>query len=639
MLKIAQIIPIARGVFKERLSYFTAQTVEPGMIVAANVRGKEINALVESVEDAEHLKTELKKSDFSLKKLGKIKNRTFFLPIFLAAVKDTAEYFACSSGQILKDLTPRAVIYEANNFKSRENALPLHPEENLAFEGQAVQEPDSERYAYYKSLIRESFARRQSVFWLLPTVADVEMTYEFIKRGIEQYVIAFHGQLPKKNLLANWKKALITSHPILIIGTPQFLSLPRTDFEILIVDKENSMSYKKKERPFTDFRRFAEFYATTKKIRLIFGDTILRSETIYRVGRGEIAPASPLKYRLYTEVKQKLADINKPTENAEPALSLGADLTWLIDNALSQNEKTLVFSGRRGLAPVTICSDCGKLVSCDVCGRPLVIHNKRLSRKENRIFICHRCGQMVEISDTCEECGSWRLAVLGYGTEKIEEEINERWPQAAIFRIDSDSCKSTRAIQEAVDKFYLAPRGILIGTELALPRLKTRVDNIAVAGIDPFFALPDYRINEKLFTLLARLRSLADKKFLIQTRNPNEKIFEYLWNGNLLEFFREELAERKELGYPPFKTMIKISLTGKPDAAKKEIENLAKRLADIGKQLSPLIFPTIAGRNGQSEYNILLRLSEKFWPDKKLFAILLSLPPSYIINVDPETIL
>ncbi|HNZ55112.1 MAG TPA: hypothetical protein PKN73_00085 [Candidatus Paceibacterota bacterium] len=631
-MKIVETIPIAKGVFKERLAYFSNQEIKPGMLVAAPLKNKTITALVASVKEAGDLKAQIKNSDFAMKKLGPIKNKGFFLPEFLASATWSAEYFACSLGQIIKELTPKIILDNSENIKV---TLPKEDAEDVVSEIQASQASEEERWSFYKSLIREAFAKKQSVFWCLPNVNEIKSAQNFIARGIEQYVIILHNKLSKKELLTAWKKAIENDHSVLIIATPMFLSLPRENIKTFIIDKENSSAYKSRVRPFLDFRRFAEDYARRRKVRLIFGDIVLRSETIYRLGQNEITAINPVKYRLYAEIKQVIAKLNKNSEDRVTVGSLSQELGWLIENNKERSENLFIFSGRRGLAPVVICRDCQTMVTCDVCQTPLVIHKKTPERQTGRMFICHRCNQAVEIDDACEVCGGSRLAVLGYGIEKIEEDIRTLLPEINIFRLDSDSVKNNKKAIEVVQKFMSSPGSVLLGTEMALPYLPNEIENVAIGGIDAFFALPDFRIAEKLFSLLFRLRAKATRRFLIQTGNPEEKVFDYVLGGNLLDFFREEIAERKKLGYPPFKVLLKVSLTGRPETAKREM----KKLADKLEKYKPLVYPTLTGAIKEYEQNLLLKLEPKDWPNPKLSEIIKNLPPSFVVEVDPEKIL
>ncbi|MCX6712327.1 MAG: hypothetical protein NT041_01395, partial [Candidatus Vogelbacteria bacterium] len=579
-------------------------------------------------KDVKDLKTQIKKTEFGWRKINRIKKDGYFSPEFIKAANLTAEYYAVFTGQVIKSLIPQTILDKLPDTKSPKWQ---DPREKVIAEILAVQEPDEERLSFYRSLIRESFAKKQSVFLCLPTLIDTERVTSLISKGIEQYVIPLHSNLTKNQLLSSWKKALVTTHPILIIATPLFLSLPRADITTLIIEKENSSSYKNFSRPHVDWRFFAEKLAEQKKIRLIFGDIALRSETVYRLGRSTITPATAIKYRVYSDIKQKLWPLIKKDKKDELNISNSLDerLLTQIENANDNNERFFLLAGQRGLTPVTICNDCGLVVACDICHSALAIHH-------GRIFLCHKCGQVIEIEDKCSNCGGYRLALLGLGTEKIEQEIKTALPEAKVFRLDRDSAKTTIKAKEIITKFYASPGSVLIGTEMALNYLGEKIENIAMVGLDHLFTKPDYRLGEKLFSELLRLRLLASKRLFIQTSNPDEKVFQYVISGNLLDFYRDEIAERRELGYPPFKVLIKISREGQKEEIKKDMSQLEKALAFW----QPISYPSL-GKNikGLPILNILLKLPTASWPDKKLLSILKSLPPTFIIRVDPESVL
>jgi primosomal protein N' (replication factor Y) len=638
-MKIVNVIPLSKGIWRESLSYFTSQEVSLGSLVSVPVKNKMIDGLVVAEKEVKDLKTQIKKTDFSWRKINRVKKDGYFPPEFIKAANLTAEYYAAFTGQVIKSLIPQIILDKLPDAKSPDWE---DPREKIMAEILAVQEPDEERLSFYKSLIRESFAKKQSVFLCLPTWPDIERVIPLISKGIEQYVITLHGNLAKNQLVGLWKKVLTTPHPILIIATPLFLSLPRADITTLIFEKENSSTYKNFSRPYVDWRFFAEKLAEQKKIRLIFGDIALRSETIYRLGREEIMPAGAIKYRVYSDIKQQLWPLVKKDKKDDYDIlnSLGERLLAQIENAGDSNEHFFILAGQRGLTPITICNDCGLVMACDICHSVLVIHQKTKSRSlvsaNENLFLCHKCGQIVEIEDKCPHCHGNRLALLGLGTEKIEEEIRAHSPKTNIFRLDSDSAKTSAKAKEIVARFYASPGSVLVGTEMALNYLSEKIENIGIVGLDGLFTKPDYRLGEKLFSELLRLRLLASKRLFIQTRNPHEKVFTYVLSGNLLDFYRDEIEERRELGYPPFKILIKVSREGKKDDIKKDMAQAEKSLAEW----NPISYPSL-GKNikGLPILNILIKLPTASWPNKKLLAILKSLPPSFIIRVDPESVL
>lgn len=639
-MKIVTVTPINKGIFKDHLTYFSVLDITIGSIVSIPVRNKTLDALVLDVQDASTKKSEIKSSDFSLKKIIKIKTSNLFLPEFLIACQKTADYFATNLGQTIKTVLPQVIIEnlvtnKANGF----NILADHPDEkksdNTVKQNRFIlQDDDEERLSYYKSWIRESFAKKQSVLICLPNTSEVIKFSKSFDLGILDYTVSLHSELPKKVLLQNWNKAVMLEHPLLIITTGSFLSLPRRDIKTIIIEKESQSSYKNISRPLIDFRHLAENLAQELDAKLILGDLILRAETIFKAERGEYTHLGSQKYRSICSATQSILDSRNNDTGDKNIYALGDNLREFITAAIENREKTVIYSGRKGIANSTICNDCGQVVHCKQCKSPLVLHKNPTQKKY--IYLCHKCGQYQEVSDKCPTCDSWRLSFLGIGMEKIIEELKTIFPNLPIFQLNADTIKPSKRA-ELVKKFYETKGpAILIGTDVILSQLTEKVPNVAIAAIDGVFSLPDFKISEKVLNTILHLRQFSSKHFVIQTRNPEEKVFRYATEGNLIDFYREEIEERMKFGYPPFKVLIKISREGKPDEVNKDIELLANKLADY----SPVIFPAfISEIKGKYRMHALIKIPSNSWIDVKLLTKLKELSPDFIVDVEPESIL
>ncbi len=631
-MKIVNVIPITRGVFRDELSYFTASPVKIGAIVTIPLRGRAVEGLVCEVREAPELKLLVKNSAYPLKKITRVKHDQFFTLPFMAAVRQMAEYSTASLGGTLKSLVSTAIL------GAKISSPKIDPAEvkTGSKERFVLQEPDEERHAYYKSLIRGEFAKRGSVFLCLPTVVDITRTFASLERGISEYTIALHHQLSARELAHAWQKALDISHPVLIIATPTFLSLPRNDLRAIIVDRENTQTYKSLERPFIDYRRFAEYLAGSLGATFVLGDTVLRTETAYRADQGDFEPLASLKHHASSTATQTLIEVKKVPKADFRVIS--EELLATISEAQKRNEKFFLFTHRRGLAPVTICQDCGYTVECDNCEAPIVLHpaGTNESGGEQTVFVCHRCGARRSAAEKCRHCGGWRLLELGIGIDRVARELMESFPELKLFKIDSDNTKGGAMAIATIKRFLATPGSVLVGTEMALYYLKERVENVAVVALDSLFALPDYRINEKIFCLLIRLRSLANKNFLIQTRNVKTDLFNNALKGNLLDFYRTEIAERKQYGYPPFQTFIKVALRGKRAEVRLAMKALADQLASYEPEVFPALNPTTAG---EYQMHLLLKRRPASWPEASLLEKLKSLPPNFVVDVDPDSLL
>jgi primosomal protein N' (replication factor Y) len=635
-MQVINVIPLQSGIFKETLSYFSSKNVPVGSIVTVEVRKKQISALVVSIEDATKMKTQIRKSSYTMKKLDSVKSKSFFLSAFTQAAQETAQYFATTTGEILQALTPKAVLTEHIKIKEKhdESAEANKNGFGVTSEAFTFQAEDKERLTTYKSLIREEFAKGSSVFFCLPTILNIKTTLTALERGIKEYTFILHSGLSKKDLLATWTKIINETHPVLIIATGTFLSIPRRDISTIILDKENSRSYKTLKRPHFDIRTFVEIFAKKAKMKLIFGDIFLRPETIWRTNQNEFIEFNPLKFRSLSTAEQSIVDMReyKKSGGQKTFSILSNELKKRIKDSKDANENLFILTGRRGLSPVTVCNDCGELVQCDKCKTPMVLHKRR----DGNIFLCHKCGHQEDAERRCSVCSGWRLAALGIGIEGVEEEIKKNFPDIKIFKIDSDCVKTYKKGMTIALNFFSSPGSILLGTEMALPYLYKDIDGAAVVGIDSLFTVPDFRMNEKIFNTLLSLRGKTLAHLLIQTRNPNEKIFKHLVSGNLLDFYRNEIKQRKEFGYPPFSTLIKITCQGRKPTVTKEMDKLSEILKDYKPSIYPAFTP---GARGAYTVNALLVLERSTWIDEKLLGILRSLPPSFIVRVDPGDLL
>jgi primosomal protein N' (replication factor Y) len=376
----------------------------------------------------------------------------------------------------------------------------------------------------------------------LPTAEEVKNLSSLLPKGIEDYTYAFYNSLTKKKMIDLWEKASSDEHPILVIATAPFFALCREDLGTIIIENESSRSYKLPIRPYLDVRVFAEYFAKECNIRIIFGDTLLRTETIYRVKQGEVAELSPLKFRSLSPALSTVIDMSnyKKTGNGKFE-TISPELENLIKQSQTKNQNLFIFAGRRGFAPQTVCGDCGTIVLCSRCKSPITLHLAKQDFSEHNFFFCHNCGEQRNAEERCAKCQSWKLLPLGIGIELISDEIKRKIPNIKIFRVDKDSTNTKIKAEKVVEEFYSSPGSILIGTEMVFSYLDKKIGNTAVASLDAMFSLPDFRIHEKILHILIKIRSLAEANFVVQTRIPNEKILDYAVKGNLMDFYREEI--------------------------------------------------------------------------------------------------
>jgi primosomal protein N' len=635
---ILEVIPISKGISKDTLSYFSSIDIPVGSIVKVPLRKRVIPALVIDKKSIEESKAEIKSSDYSLKKISGTNYTNLLSKQFVEAAEETANYYVGSTGAVLNTLIPNVLLENIDKITFKKNER-----ENITSstkpEKFVIQSNDEDRYAQYKSIIREEFAKNSSVFFCLPTIQDIKKTKESLHKGIEPYTFVLHSLMNKKDIIETINKILEEKHPLLIIATGGFLAIPRNDIKTIILDKENSRVYKTQTRPYIDIRKFVEIFSNKIKSRVIFGDLLLRTDTIWRQKKNEFVELVPLKFRSLTTSDQKIIDMrnqmesdNKKESEIKKFSILSEELKLLIKENIENNEHMFIFVGRRGLSPSTVCADCGNVVKCHSCGAHTVLHKS----PEGNFFLCHKCGERRSATEKCSHCDSWRLTTLGIGAELVEDEIKKLYPKGNILRLDADIAKSHKIAEKIADKFYDSPEGILVGTEMALLYLTEKIENTSVVSIDAFFSIPDFRINERVLNVLLKIKSITDKHMLIQTRDTSQKVFSYATRGNLVDFYREEIEDREKLHFPPFTNLIKISISGTKNKVMENVETLQKLLFPYEIDVFPAFIPQSKGTFG---INGIIKIPHGKWVDEELFKKLKSLPIDVMVNIDPDSLI
>lgn len=627
---LIRIIPIARGIAKEELSYFSREDIVPGTLVTVPVRRRDVPGLVVSSAPVRDVKTEVRTASFALRKLKTKNNGHIVSEAFVRAASYTADFHATSTGAVLYQTIPQTVLTAGIKAPHTEPA----PGTSSAHEVRVLQAQRTERYAEYKNSVRETFARGGSVLLVAPTVREAEILYHTVSRGIETYTHLITSALTKKNLIGAWKKAVSEKHTVLIIATPGSVSIPRHDIKTIIIEREQSSLYHLVGRPNLDVRVLLEAFAREKNIRLIRADLPISVESAYKLKRGRYVSHPKTPPRIQFESRTALVDMRtqKGVLEKNTFKLLSDELVDTTNDVLAHGGRVFLFAVRRGLSPTTICQDCGTTVACNVCGAMVSLHHSR----EHNMFLCHSCGASRDAHERCKNCSSWRLVALGVGIERVFEEAQKKFPEARILRIDRDSTHTKTQAQKTAELFFKTPSSILIGTEMALTYLEERIDCTAVVSLDTLLSLPVWNIYEKIFSLLMRLREQTDSLLLIQTRHAHTPILQDALSLNISHFFGEELRDRKQFSYPPFSILIKVTATGTKVQVQKLIEEAATVLAPFGFIRLPHVALLQKGVYGMHGF---LRIESDVWPEPTLLAALRALPPSTLVEINPERIL
>ncbi|MEI7463426.1 MAG: hypothetical protein WCK03_03465, partial [Candidatus Taylorbacteria bacterium] len=634
-MNIITVIPLTRSKVESELSYFTAASVPIGAIVSVPLRSKSIHAIVTDVTPAENQKSSIKKSSFIIKKLNRIKTTMFFPIEFIESSKQIANYYATTVGAVIRSLIASHILENAHMIAApmpRQDSIlmpsvPTNEINSLKQGIYAVQGDDIDRVGSWRSAIRQEFAKKKSMAIFTPTIEEAKNLFEKLEKGIEGYIFILHSALTEKKFIETWQKISDTDHPVIVIATSSFVLLPRDDIDIVIIERENGRDWISRKSPYIDGRYAIEYIARKRGQTVFLADSILRTETLYRLSQHEIFEGSPFKWRSITTARDISVDMRRPrssmlstANDQNPNKNIknifrifSIQLENLIEENLAQNTHMFIYNTRRGFSPSTVCNDCESVVICKQCSAPVVLY---LSKESGRnFFMCHKCGDRRSADETCACCGSWNLSPLGIGTDRIASEIRNKYVGMEIFQIDAENSKSTKNIEDTIEKFWSRPGSILIGTEMAIPYLGDKIDHIAIVSLDSLLSLPDYRINEKIMHIITRLRSMSTRSILLQTRMPTEKVFEYAMKGNLSDFHRYILLDRQTFKYPPYSVLIKISIEGKKDAISLLMSEIQDRFVSYTIDIFPAFTSTV---KGNSTIHGLIKVDKNAWPDPDL---------------------
>jgi len=471
--------------------------------------------------------------------------------------------------------------------------------------GQALLFSDA-RWEGYAHLAKAVLEAGKSVLVLAPEILLVRQLHSYLQGRLERRVELYHSGLPEGERGRIWESAqgaqVHPSQARLIVGTRSALFLPVDDLGLLIVDEEQDRSYKQDEMiPHYHVRTVAAAMVETRAegTFLLLGAAAPSLETFHAAERGAITlirpPISP---------KEREVRIVSMDREKEP---LSAELLAAIARTLEQGKRVLLAVNRRGSFQAILCKKCGQPLRCQHCGGNLT-YNVRSAQ-----LVCRTCGT-AQSRMVCPHCGSRALRFVGVGSERVESEVKERFPSARVVRIDMDTLRTRE--QERVAERALREEGeILVATPMVakgppLPRLGL----VGAIGVDALLALPDFRAAERTYQyltgLLGRLspgtpapgqRSLVGEA-IVQTHYPDHIAILSAMDGDYDRFYAAEIAERKELLYPPFSHLARLILSTRGRGRQKDgEEHLLSLLHQFEVEiLGPVPHPT------RSECQILL---------------------------------
>lgn len=478
----------------------------------------------------------------------------------------------------------------------------------------------------YAELIKKTIAQGKQVLYLVPEIALTTQLISRIKKYFGDKVGVYHSRFSENERVEIWNSVLSnqtkkegfnqTQHQI-ILGARSALFLPFDNIGLIIVDEEHDSSYKQHDpAPRYHARDAAIYLAGLHKAKVLLGTATPCIETYYNAKQNKYGLVE-LTERFGNAVlpEIKIIDTRNSESNKETQDNvITAPLFDEIKNTLARKEQVILFQNRRGFAPYTECRACGHVPCCIQCDVSLIYH------KATQKLTCHYCGYTTSPPKTCAACGSSDLRYRGFGTQKIEEEIEIMLPDAKIKRMDIDSTRSKNAYKQIIDEFDAGEIDILTGTQMVTKGLD--FDNVGLVGIlqaDHLLSYPDFRSHERAFQLMTQVSGRAGRKdkrgtVLIQTTQPDNKIIEWVIAHNFKQMYGSLVAEREEFLYPPFTRLFNFTFIAKEyDLLNAAAENFGTALKKIfaHRVLGPE-FPLVSRIKNEYHKQILLKTERNY---------------------------
>lgn len=415
----------------------------------------------------------------------------------------------------------------------------------------------------YTYLIEEKINQGKQVLFLLPEIALTTQLITRLQKYFGDKIAVFHSKYSINERVEVWNNVLNNkSKAQLILGARSSLFLPFHDLGLIIIDEEHETSFKQFDpAPRYHARDAAIVLAKFHNAKVLLGSATPSIESFYNARERKYGFVS-LDRRfgdvLLPEVE--LIDIKEKHRKKRMNGHFSDRLISLITDALEEKEQVILFQNRRGFSPIVECETCGVSPQCTNCDVSLTYH------KYKNELRCHYCGYKQAMLHNCGACGSEKLNTKGFGTEQIELELQELFPQVNVGRMDLDTTRGKYGYQKIIGQFQNQEIDILVGTQMLSKGLDfSNVSLVGILNADTMLNFPDFRAHERSFQLMVQVAGRAGRvkkrgRVAIQTFNPYHKILQQVSTNNYLEMFKEQLDERWQYKYPPFYRMIKITL-------------------------------------------------------------------------------
>lgn len=414
----------------------------------------------------------------------------------------------------------------------------------------------------YIALIDRMLRSGRQVLYLVPEIALTTQLTTRLQRVFGPKVIIYHSRFSDSERVELWRRLLTTHEPLVVLGARSALFMPFASLGLIIVDEEHESSFKQQEpAPRYNARDAAMVLAGMHGAKTLLGSATPAVDTYYKALTGRFGLVSLTERYGGSELPRvEIVDMAKARKKREVSGAFSLQLRRLINDAASADRQTILFLNRRGFAPMARCKMCGYVPKCENCDVSLTYHHG-IDR-----LVCHYCGTPYDLPRVCPACREPGLEIIGYGTERIEEEIAASFPAIPVARLDRDTTRNKDDYERIIDEFSAGKDKMLVGTQMVTKGLDFgRVSVVGVINADATINQPDFRSAERAFNMLEQVAGRAGRRgddgvVAIQTYTPSHPLFGFLVRHDYVGFYNHEIEERRLYNYPPFTRIINIYL-------------------------------------------------------------------------------
>jgi len=421
----------------------------------------------------------------------------------------------------------------------------------------------------YIHLIDYILRQNRQALYLVPEIALTTQLTTRLQRVFGPKVIIYHSKFTDAERVELWRRLLTTNDPLVVIGARSSVFLPFASLGLVIIDEEHEPSYKQQDpAPRYNARDAALVLARMHGAKALLGSATPAIDTYYKASTGRYGLVRLTERFGDAPLPQvEIVDTSLARRKKEMNGTFSFRLRRLVADAVSAGNQAILFLNRRGFAPMALCRQCGYVPKCENCDVSLTYH-RHIDK-----LVCHYCGTPYELPRVCPACKEPAIEVVGYGTERVADEIDMLFPHATIARLDRDTTRDKDGYERIIEQFSNRRSDILVGTQMVTKGLDFGgVSVVGVVNADALVNFPDFRSTERAFNMLEQVAGRAGRRsdclgrVVVQTSQPSNPVFTHLINHDYSGHYADLLKERRLYNYPPFTRIIYLYLKHRDEA-------------------------------------------------------------------------